>query len=220
MHHIHESNKLSKEFENQGIFQKSQPLLIEFLRLGEYQKAYTFFTKLPKSLREAPQFICTHLQLMLLCPGFKITLIEKQIQIAETSLKNQKSSIPTRLKLCINLANYWLNQKSLNKWDKAYECVKQLEALLGIAPTLCFKYELLDLLPFRENRLIAGECVPAEVLKHFIALKVYQGKENFKILSIISKQLLEKINGLETQGHKTEEIKNTCLQCLTESLIL
>ena len=213
LHHMHESQKISKELENRAIFQKSQPPLIEFLQLGEYQKAYAFFIKLPKSLRDAPQFICTHLQLMLLCPDFKISLIEKQIQLAETSLKNQKISIPTRLKLYINLANYCLNQ---NKWDKAYEYVQQLNSLLEIAPTLCFKYELLDLLPFRENRLIEGECIPAEVLKQFIALKYYQGKGNFKILPIIAKQLLEKIKGLETQGHKTEEMKNACLQCLTD----
>ena len=65
--------------------------------------------------------------------------------------------------------------------------------------------------------MIEGECVPAEVLKHFIALKIYQGKQNFKILSIIAKQVLEKINGLETQGHKTQEMKNACLQYLTDT---
>ncbi|MBA3238878.1 MAG: tetratricopeptide repeat protein [Parachlamydiaceae bacterium] len=214
--HAQEAKKLSTELDNLKTFQKNEILLNDLFLNKKYQEAYKLFTKLPKFLKEAPQFLCFHMQMALLCPSLNKKTLEKHIQEAENALNKGECSIPTRFKLCINLATYWLNQKSSYKWDKANECMNHLQKLLDITPTFCFQYTLLDSLVFGENPLIESECIPAEILRNFIVLKIFEGKGNHQILPIVAKQLLQKIDSLETQGHKTAEIKNFCLECLNE----
>ncbi|MBA3238877.1 MAG: tetratricopeptide repeat protein [Parachlamydiaceae bacterium] len=212
--HIQESNKLSRELSSVITFEKNEVLLKDFLHNKEYRKAYNAFKKVPKHLKEAPQFLCSYMQIALLCPDLNKKTLEKHIQSAENALNKGEGSIPTRFKLCINLATYWLNQQSPQKWEKANDCINHSQKLLEIAPTFCFQYTLLDSLVFGENPLIKNECIPAEILRNFFALKIFQGKGNHQILPTIAKQLLQKMDSLATQGHKAEEIKDFCLKCL------
>ncbi|MBA3238875.1 MAG: tetratricopeptide repeat protein [Parachlamydiaceae bacterium] len=209
-----ESKKISKELENQQAFQKYEIQLLSFLHKREFLGAYNLFSKLPKHLQESPQFLCPYMQLALLCPNLKTGILKRHILAAEVSLKKEnEGSIPTRMRLSLPLASYWLNQKN---WDKANECMKYLSAILEVAPTLCFQYELLDVMAFHENPLIEDECIPVDILRNFITLKIFQGQKKYQVLPIIAKQLLQKVTDLKLEGHKVEEIKGLCLDLLSK----
>lgn len=207
--HGYESNKIEKELDNQKTFQENEGLFIHFLQNKEYLNAYNLFSTLPQHLQEAPQFLCPYMQLAILCNDLTVTTNQKHIQAAEVALKqNNEGSIPTRMKLCLALAFYQLSQ---SEWNKAYECILHLSPILMMAPSLCFQYELLDILTFNENPLIEGESIPVEILRDFITLKVFQGQEKNQMLQIVAKQLLQKVTDLKLEGHKIEEIKDFCL---------
>ncbi|MBA3238879.1 MAG: hypothetical protein H0T62_11120 [Parachlamydiaceae bacterium] len=100
---------------------------------------------------------------------------------------------------------------SQGEWDKAFKCAQYLSAILEVAPNLYFQYELLDVLAFNENPLTEGECIPVDILRNFIILKVYQGQEKYQILPDVAKYLLKKMTDLKLEGHKVEEIKDFSL---------
>ncbi len=208
--HQQEATKIEQMLDNQALWKKMSSQLHALILNKQYKKAFDLIAHGPKELKNMPEVLCSHMQLSFLCSNQRVVKMRGTfIEQAEQMVENPQILPENRIKLQLNLAVYWIQQK---QWDKVLQNAHQLSQL---STDINITYELLDILFMQENEQVLGEMISAHLMGSYLALIAYQGKGSLAIVKIGAQQLLEKITKLSDIGVKLKEMKSFCSNCIS-----